>query len=209
MDPFCFDMIAKNKLLYQGGGSMNVYDFDNTIYRGESAVDLFWYYLKQDKSLLRYVPEVAAALVRYKRGKITIEEALSVYGARVADYFLTIPDFEADLKTFWDTHMKNIKPFYARLHRPDDVILSASPERVLEEACRRLGIAHWIGTQFDEQTGTITRLCFRENKVSSFLERFPHAKIEQFYTDSFNDQPMIDLAEHAFLVKGNRIRQLK
>ena len=56
---------------------MNVYDFDNTIYRGESAVDLFWYYLKQDKSLLRYVPEVAAALVRYKRGKITIEEALS------------------------------------------------------------------------------------------------------------------------------------
>ena len=92
---------------------MNVYDFDNTIYRGESAVDLFWYYLKQDKSLLRYVPEVAAALVRYKRGKITIEEALSVYGARVADYFLTIPDFEADLKTFWDTHMKNIKPFYA------------------------------------------------------------------------------------------------
>ena len=66
---------------------MNVYDFDNTIYRGESAVDLFWYYLKQDKSLLRYVPEVAAALVRYKRGKITIEEALSVYGARVADYF--------------------------------------------------------------------------------------------------------------------------
>ena len=188
---------------------MNVYDIDNTIYRGESAVDLFWYYLKQDKSLLRYVPEVAAALVRYKRGKITIEEALSVYGARVADYFLTIPDFEADLKTFWDTHMKNIKPFYARQHRPDDVILSASPERVLEEACRRLGIAHWIGTQFDEQTGTITRLCFRENKVSSFLERFPHAKIEQFYTDSFNDQPMIDLAEHAFLVKGDRIRQLK
>ena len=85
---------------------MNVYDFDNTIYRGESAVDLFWYYLKQDKSLLRYVPEVAAALVRYKRGKITIEEALSVYGARVADYFLTIPDFEADLKIFWCSRVR-------------------------------------------------------------------------------------------------------
>ena len=40
---------------------MNVYDFDNTIYRGESAVDLFWYYLKQDKSLLRYVPESGGA----------------------------------------------------------------------------------------------------------------------------------------------------
>ena len=34
--------------------------------------------------------------------------------------------------------MKNIKPFYARQHRPDDVILSASPERVLEELAAAL-----------------------------------------------------------------------
>ena len=58
------------------------------------------------------MPEVAAALVRYKRGKITIEEALSVYGARVADYFLTIPDFEAEFKNFFGiTHMKISSPF--------------------------------------------------------------------------------------------------
>lgn len=188
---------------------MNVYDFDNTIYRGESAVDLFQYYLKRDRSLLRYVPEVAAALVRYKRGKISIDEALSVYGARVTAYFHTIPDFDADLKIFWDAHMHKIKPFYARLHRPDDVILSASPERVLAEVCRRIGLVHWIGTQIDEETGQITRLCFRENKVGCLLERFPDARIDNFYTDSFNDQPIIDLAEHAFLVKGDRIRPLK
>lgn len=188
---------------------MNVYDFDDTIYRGESGVDLFQYYLKRDKSLLRYVPGVAVALVQYKRGRIGIDEALSVYGARVASYFHTIPDFDADMKIFWDTHMKNIKPFYARLHRPDDVILSASPERVLAEVCRRLGIVHCIGTQMDEETGAITRLCFRENKVGCLLDRFPDAKIDNFYTDSYNDQPIIDLAEHAFLVKGDRIRQLK
>lgn len=188
---------------------MNVYDFDNTIYRGESAVDLFLYYLKRDPSLLRYIPGVAAALLRYKRGKIGIEEALAIYGARVAAYFRTISDFEDDMKRFWDTHMKNIKPFYARLRQPDDVILSASPERVLAEACSRLGIQHCIGTQIDEQTGEITCFCFRENKVGCLLDRFPNAKIANFYTDSFNDQPIIDLAEHAFLVKGNRIRQLK
>lgn len=188
---------------------MNVYDFDNTIYRGESAVDLFQYYLKRDKSLLRYAPEVASALLRYKRGKIGIDEALSVYGARVSAYFRTIPDFDADLKHFWDTHMHKIKPFYARLHQPDDVILSASPERVLTEVCRRIGIVHCIGTQMDEETGRITRFCFRENKVGCLLDRFPNAKVDHFYTDSFNDQPIIDLAEHAFLVKGDRIKQLK
>lgn len=188
---------------------MNVYDFDNTIYRGESAIDLFLYYLRRDKSLLRYMPQVGAALVRYKRGRIGIEEALNVYGARVAEYFRTIPDFEADLQVFWDAHMKNIKPFYARLHRSDDVILSASPERVLAEICRRIGVTHCIGTQMDEKTGEITRFCFRENKVGCLLSRFPDAKVDNFYTDSFNDRPIIDLAEHAFLVKGNRIKQLK
>jgi lantibiotic modifying enzyme len=30
---------------------MNVYDFDNTIYRGESGVDLFLYYLKKELTL--------------------------------------------------------------------------------------------------------------------------------------------------------------
>lgn len=188
---------------------MNVYDFDNTIYRGESAVDLFQYYLKRDKSLLRYGPEVVAALLRYKRGKIGIDEAISVYGARVAAYFRTIPDFDADLKTFWDAHIHKIKPFYARLHRPDDVILSASPERVLAEVCRRIGVVHFIGTQMDAETGEVTRFCFRENKVGCLLDRFADARIDNFYTDSFNDQPIIDLAGHAFLVRGNRIRQLK
>ena len=39
---------------------------------------------------------------------------------------------------------------------------------------------------------------------------FPDAEIENFYTDSpKNDAPLIDAAAHAFVVRGNRIKQIK
>ena len=47
---------------------MNVFDFDNTIYDGESVIDFFMYYCKKDKSLLKYIPTVMNALVKYKKG---------------------------------------------------------------------------------------------------------------------------------------------
>ena len=37
----------------------------------------------------------------------------------------------------------------------------------------------------------------------------PDAVVDEFYTDSKFDQPMIDMARHAFMVKGNTITQVK
>ena len=71
---------------------MNVFDFDNTISDGESVIDFFLYYCKKDKSLLRYIPSVFTALFKYKRGQVTIEQALSKYGEAVADYYRKHPE---------------------------------------------------------------------------------------------------------------------
>ncbi len=67
-----------------------------------------------------------------------------------------------------------------------------------------------MGALVDPETGRITRLCMRSRKVPAFLEAFPDAHIDNFYTDSpKNDGPLIDLADRAFLVKGNKIKQIK
>ena len=189
---------------------MNVYDFDNTIYKGESVLDLFFFYMKKTPYLVKYIPRVFYALYKYKRGRVTVEQALAEYAPFVEEYFAGIEDFEGDVRAFWDLHMKNIKPFYKELQREDDVVVTASPENYMGEICRRLGIKHVVGSLMDPDTGKITRLCMRSKKVPAFLEAFPDAHIENFYTDSpRNDKPLIDLAEHAFLVKGNKIRQIK
>ena len=91
---------------------MNVFDFDNTIYDGESVIDFFLYYCKKDKSLLKYIPTVMNALIKYKKGAITVEEALSKYGKTVTDYYVKNIGMGDDFKVFWDNNMHKIKPFY-------------------------------------------------------------------------------------------------
>ena len=186
---------------------MNVYDFDNAIYDGESVLDLFFFYMRRDPYLIR---RVFRALAKYKAGKITVEQAIERYAPFVEDYFRKIEDFSADAAEFWDGHMHKIKPFYARLHREDDVIVTASPELSMRVICQRLGVKHCVGSVIDEQTGRITRLCMRSRKVPAFLEAFPDAHIDSFYTDSpKNDAPLIAMADRAFVVKGQKIKQIK
>lgn len=188
---------------------MNVYDFDNTIYRGESAIDFFVYFLKRDPKLLAYAPSVAKALAGYKAQKITIDEALDKYAVIVEDYCRSIENLDEHIKNFWDINSKKIKTFYLKQRKVDDVILSAGFDIVLEEMGRRMNIKNIIATETDRDNFKIVNFCFRENKVKAFKTRYPDAVIENFYTDSLNDQPIIDLAQNAYLVKGNKITKIK
>lgn len=45
--------------------AMNVYDFDGTIYNGDSTIDFFLYALKRNPSVLRYLPKQVWGFVLY------------------------------------------------------------------------------------------------------------------------------------------------
>ncbi len=188
---------------------MNVFDFDNTIYNGESFVDLFIMVLGKDPSLLRYVPTMVSGVVQYKTGTLRLETALERYSKPFEDYIATLPDLDALVDEFWDKHMHKIKSFYDDVRSDDDLVLSASPQIVVEEVCRRLGIKRCIGTQFDRETGKLGRVCFRENKIAAFREAYPNAHIDTLYTDSMHDKPLMDISDSVYFVKGNKINKLK
>ncbi len=188
---------------------MNVYDFDNTIYNGESGVDLFLFYLKKDPKLITLFPTAVKAIARYKSTKMSIDDALENYAGVVEEYAKTIDDIHADVSKFWDKNSSKIKSFYFKQRKDDDVILSACIDVVLEEICRRLNIKNYIGSETDLVNYKLVNFCYRENKVKAFKKRFPDAVIENFYTDSYNDQPMIDLAQNAYLVKGDKLIKIK
>jgi len=189
---------------------MNVYDFDNTIYRGESGIHMFWEFIKRRPSLLRYVPRVVRGVIAYKAGRIGIEDALARVGGVVAACLAEASeDIAADAREFWDKHQKRIYPFYKDLHRPDDLIISAGPEQSLREICARLGVKRYIGTVINEETRQLDFVCFRENKVKAFQAHYPGEIIENFYTDSMNDKPLMDISKHVFLAKKGKLTQIK
>lgn len=189
---------------------MNVFDFDNTIYDGESGIDLFFHYVKQMPELIKYLPKVISAFSSYEKGEVTLDRMLYDYAPIIELNLKNIGDVEEDIKAFWDNNMDKIKPFYYQIHKDDDMIISASPDYSIKEISSRLGIKKYIASEVDLKECKILSICMKDNKVKAFLKQYPNEKIENFYTDSpENDQPLIDFSEHAYVVKGNTIRQVK
>ena len=49
---------------------MNVYDFDGTIYDGDSSVDFYLFSLRKNIKIIKYLPKQIKALIQYKLKKI-------------------------------------------------------------------------------------------------------------------------------------------
>lgn len=188
---------------------MNVYDFDNTIYDGETIVDFYLFCLKKDRSVIKYLPAVFIFLLRYKLGLLSLKELEKKAAKYVNKIFYDSSFTDSLVKEFWNINEHKIKTFYKFMHKSDDVIISASCNLILDEICERIGVKHCLCSEIDAKTGEILRICYRANKPEIFRQNFPCDEIDRFYTDSKNDLPMIRIAKEAFLVKGNKIYELK
>ncbi len=179
---------------------MNVYDFDKTIYDGDSTVDFYLYCLCSQPNLALCLPRQLIGFIQHAVGRIDT-------AALKEKFFCFLPKLASPtvrVEEFWKDRQKKIKGWYLEQKRGDDVIISASPEFLLLPICRRLGIAPPIATELDANTGKITgKNCKGEEKVRRFFERYPDAEISEFYSDSLTDAPLAQLAKEAFLVQEN------
>lgn len=180
---------------------MNVYDFDDTIYDGDSSLDFLLFEGKRRpmafiKACLRSV----FPTLRYLCKMGTKENVKEKFFSVVAD----IQDMDEELKDFWDAHEYKFKMWYLRQQQTDDVVISASPYFLVKAGCDRIGICNVIATKMDKLTGRITGYnCKGKNKPERFCELYPNKVIHAFYSDNRSDQPMVEMAEQAYLVKGN------
>lgn len=176
---------------------MNVYDFDKTIYDGDSSVHFYLYNLKKDFGLMRYLPRQLWAMIRYKTKRISKTEMKSV----IYTYFHSIEDIDQRVLSFWSDHKKKIQPWYLKQKQQDDVIISASPTFLLQPICDELGVT-LIASIVDKKTGqNIRENCYGQEKPIRFSEHFDLNQIDTFYSDSYSDHPMAQHAKQAMMVK--------
>ena len=173
---------------------MDVYDFDGTLYRGDSTADFF-------KWCARRYPRVGLTLPR-------AGVAGACFGLRLIDktrlksalyrFLPCVPDIEREVELFWARHEERITgPCHAR---PGDLVISASPEFLLRNVCSRRGLL-LIASQVDPHTGRVLGPnCSNEEKVVRFRAQYPDFAIEHFYSDWRNDDPLASLATEAYLV---------
>lgn len=180
----------------------NVYDFDGTIYDGDSTFDFYKFCIKKFPKGLISLPKACMYYIIYKLKKCSKTRFKEVFYS----YLKYVPNIEENVVMFWQYHEGKIKGWYLDHHRNSDIIISASPQFLLEPVCSHLGIAVLIASRVDRYTGkTEGENCWGVEKVRRLKELLPNLEIEEFYSDSLSDSPLAELAQKAYLVRENNL----
>lgn len=189
---------------------MNIYDFDKTIYDGDSTLDFYKYSIKKRPYILFRIIKAIIYMVKYKLNIIEKEKAKECF----YEFLKDIPDIDKEIIEFWDINNKKIKKCYLNQIQDTDIIISASPEFILKPIITRLGIKekNLLSSIVDKKTGKYTgKNCYGEEKINRLKEYFKinniseNVIIENAYTDSLSDKPLLNIAKKGYLVKGNKL----
>ncbi len=178
---------------------MNVYDFDGTIFPGDCSIGFaLWCMKRHPKLWITFFPGMIKTLIQYKTGKIQNY----LLQRRMFSYLTMIDDFDEQIVRYWDKNEKKISSWYLAQKRPDDLIISASPDCIIGPIAKRLGV-NFIATEFDREYGIfLNNLMYAKEKAKYIFDHgFP--VIDNFYSDSLADTPLALCAEKAHLVTDN------
>ena len=95
---------------------MRVFDFDGTIYDGESLFDLYLYSARHDPKVFRFIAPVLRYAVKYKLGQATLEQMEYGVGRMAAGYLTElnhsrrVASVEQLVNDFWDRNYPASSP---------------------------------------------------------------------------------------------------
>lgn len=180
---------------------MNIYDFDKTIYDGDSSINFFKYSLKTNKKCYLVFPKIVLMMCLYLI-KIIEKEQLKSSFFSIVKYF---DDIDNHVLNFWECKKYNLKNFYLKQKKQNDIVISASPEFLLRPVAKKYGFK-LIATKVDKKNGKcLGKNCYGKEKVVRLKKEMKIEKCNNFYSDSLSDAPLSYLSKKSFIVKGDRI----
>ena len=144
---------------------------------------------------IRKMRQAIRNFILCEKGKITNSQMQR----KLFSFLTQIDDFDVQIERYWDKNQKKISAWYLAQKRPDDLILSASPDCIIGPIARRLGV-NFMASEFDREFGVFTNnLMYAKEKAKYIIDHgFP--VIDNFYSDSLADTPLALCAEKAHLV---------
>lgn len=179
---------------------MNVYDFDKTIYANDSTRDFYFFLISKNLKVLKCLPPFFIDFIKYKKGYINKTKMKETF----YKFLLSFNSDEIDklVEKFWTKNKYKIYKWYLMQKNDDDIIISASPRFLLTYICNQLGIKNLICSEVDKLSGKYLGLnCYGDEKVKRFYEKYPNEIIDNFYSDSYSDEPLAKCAKKAYMIK--------
>ena len=188
---------------------IDVYDFDGTIYDGDSTADFVRFCLPRHPELIGGLPRLALAALRLAVKNYNLTQFKTVLFGEMSKRF----SLEQEAEAFWQSEKTRARLGKWFFETPRDlpiVIASASPEFELKHAAQLLGVENLIGTQCDMVTGALTgKNCKGAQKIERIREAFGEFEVRAMYTDDAKaDGPLLSIARERYIVThGSVARQ--
>ena len=181
---------------------INLYDFDKTIYDGDSTVDFYFFCLKKNKKIIWLLPKQFFGFFRYKLKIISKERFKEIFYS----FLKLVNDIDLCIQEFWKINKGKIKNFYLEKNHSNDVIISASPQFLLEPIAKKLNVYKLIASKVDKKSGKIlSPNCYGAEKVNRLNNEINNYHVVNSFSDSLSDEPILKLADKAYIVKGDVI----
>lgn len=181
----------------------DLYDFDGTIYDGDSGVDLVKFAIKKNPKFLLKLPKILWASIKFFLKIGTKEQAKNV----IFSFLKDVEDVDAFVSEFWEKHEHKMKKFWIdKKDHSKDIIISASGYFWLKPIADKYKVKDLIATNIDPKTGEVIGAnCHGKQKVKLFYNNYPKDIVNTMYTDSVNDLPLIEEAKKGYLVKKDKV----
>ncbi len=170
---------------------LDIYDFDKTIVPFDSGTLFTLYCMVHYPWCILVLPVIAIASILMLMRMISFTQ----FKKTCFMYIPFIPKEKA-VKRFWDKHEKDVNPWFQDKSRYA-VVISASPDFLLEDISKRLGFDMLICTRHNKNGVIIGENCRGNEKVRRLYELFDKDGIQvvDVYSDSLHhDKPIFSLA---------------
>ena len=182
---------------------LELYDFDGTIYDGDSGVDIILFAIKKKPKLIFHFIGSLGIVLLYLL-KLKKKEQMK---NKLFSFLKEFPDTDKFVEEFWNTHEYKIKDFWkSKKSHKNDIIISASGRFWLQPIADKYKVKDLFATDINPKTGKVSgNNCHGKEKVKLFRKKYPDVEILKMYTDSVNDLPLIEVANEGILVKKNKL----
>ena len=186
-----------------------VFDFDGTLYSGDSLFDFCLFYYQKKPLRIWYVIIQTLSFIRWKTHRITTTQFKSIFVG-----FLRT-DSEAEILSiahlFWSKNHKFklqiLNEFYQ--WKKEDVVLtivSASPDLFLQPIAAKLGADVILATALKplKNRHLILENCRGEIKIKRLTDYFGAHQLLAAYSDNEDDIPLLKMAHAGYFVKDEK-----
>ena len=169
---------------------IDIYDFDKTIVPFDSGSRFALYCLLHYPWIIIYLPIVAVAAILMLLKVINFTSF-----KKTCFMFVPLIPLKKAVNGFWNKYEKEVHKWFFNRKRTC-VVISASPDFLLEEIAKRLSFDYLICTRHSKISGIIIgENCRDGEKVRRLYEKFSDIQVIDVYSDSIkHDKPIFSLA---------------